>query len=61
MIDAINFILGISGAAAVILGAYGAHKQFPDSHEKNRDLKGIFDTANRYHFYHTVITRKITS
>ncbi|XP_034951041.1 transmembrane protein 256 homolog [Chelonus insularis] len=42
-------LAGISGASAVILGAYGAHKEF-----KDEQLKQVFDTANRYHFYHSL-------
>lgn len=46
-------LAGISGMSAVILGAYGAHVAFKSSDE-TRDPKAIFDTANRYHFYHSV-------
>ncbi|KAH0564354.1 transmembrane protein 256 homolog [Cotesia glomerata] len=42
-------LAGINGAAAVILGAYGAHRKFPDD-----NLKQVFETANRYHFYHAL-------
>ncbi|OQV14450.1 putative Transmembrane protein 256-like protein [Hypsibius exemplaris] len=43
-------LAGLSGAAAVILGAYGAHafrKASPESRE-------IFETGNRYHLVHSV-------
>ncbi|XP_069950083.1 UPF0382 inner membrane protein YgdD isoform X4 [Cherax quadricarinatus] len=45
-------IAGISGAAAVALGAYGAHvfyrREYPE------ELKQVYETANRYHFLHTL-------
>ncbi|KAI4490350.1 hypothetical protein M0802_010727 [Mischocyttarus mexicanus] len=44
-------LAGLSGAAAVILGAYGAHNINPD---KLPEEAKIFDTANKYHFYHTL-------
>lgn len=46
-------LAGISGAAAVVLGAMGAHRTFPDTDAKE-DLKKIFETANRFHFLHTL-------
>ncbi|CAK9822328.1 Transmembrane protein 256 homolog [Anthophora retusa] len=45
-------IAALSGAAAVILGAYGSHKQYPE--DKKQDLKQVFETASRYHFVHTL-------
>jgi hypothetical protein len=36
---------GISGVSAVILGAFGAHRKFPDPDEKGRDPKQIFETG----------------
>lgn len=42
-------LAGLSGATAVIIGAYGSHKEF-----KYPELKLIFDTANRYHIYHSL-------
>lgn len=45
-------LAGLSGAAAVILGAYGAHKQLP--HLPDVDLKKVFETANRFHFFHSL-------
>lgn len=46
-------LAGISGAAAVVLGAMGAHRTFPETDAKE-DLKKIFETANRFHFLHTL-------
>ncbi|GBP41508.1 Transmembrane protein 256 homolog [Eumeta japonica] len=46
-------LAGLSGAAAVILGAMGAHRTFPET-DKKEDLKKIFETANRFHFLHTL-------
>ena len=66
-------LAGLSGAAAVALGAYGAHgntldrssfNSLPNSYfpfillafagsEKSPEMKAVFDTANRYHFYET--------
>jgi len=45
-------IAAISGAAAVILGAYGSHKAYPD--EKGQEQRRVFDVASRYHFIHTL-------
>lgn len=41
---------GLSGAAAVALGAYGAHSFGPEKAE----YKKVYDTANFYHFIHTM-------
>lgn len=46
-------LAGISGASAVVLGAMGAHRTFPETDTKE-DLRKIFDTANRFHFLHTL-------
>ncbi|VVC88005.1 transmembrane protein 256 homolog [Leptidea sinapis] len=46
-------LAGLSGAAAVVLGAMGAHRKFPETDTKE-DLKKIFETANRFHFLHTL-------
>jgi len=43
-------LAGISGAAAVALGAYGAHSFSADKPE----MKRVYDTANFYHFVHTL-------
>ncbi|XP_014215191.1 transmembrane protein 256 homolog isoform X2 [Copidosoma floridanum] len=45
-------IAAISGAAAVILGAYGSHKAYPD--DKGQEQRRVFDVASRYHFVHTL-------
>ncbi|KAJ8680592.1 hypothetical protein QAD02_016379 [Eretmocerus hayati] len=45
-------LAALSGAAAVILGAYGSHKNYPD--EKGQEQRRVFDTASRYHFIHTL-------
>lgn len=42
-------LAGVSGALAVALGAWGAHGL-----EGDAVLKGQFDTANRYHMWHTL-------
>ncbi|XP_018561317.1 transmembrane protein 256 homolog [Anoplophora glabripennis] len=45
-------IAGIMGASAVILGAYGAHRSYPK--DRVQELKPIFETANRFHFFHSL-------
>uniref|UniRef100_A0A1B6D1E7 DUF423 domain-containing protein n=1 Tax=Clastoptera arizonana TaxID=38151 RepID=A0A1B6D1E7_9HEMI len=45
-------LAGIMGAAAVALGAYGAHGHLP--HDDKIDLKDVFDRANKYHFIHSL-------
>lgn len=45
-------LAALSGAAAVSLGAYGAHKNYPN--EVGLERKQVFETANRYHFFHTL-------
>lgn len=45
----------IAGAAAVVLGAYGAHKgQWPEPNDSKRDPRQIFEVANKYHFYNSL-------
>lgn len=46
-------LASINGSSAVILGAFGSHRNFSSAKDSGRDLKAIFETANRYHFYHT--------
>jgi len=46
-------LAGLSGATAVMLGAYGAHSLLNDE-TKDDNLKKTFETANRYHFFHTI-------
>ncbi|KAF2894437.1 hypothetical protein ILUMI_11744 [Ignelater luminosus] len=45
-------LAGICGASAVILGAYGSHKTYPK--DRAKELKSIYETANRFHFLHTL-------
>ncbi|XP_076638609.1 transmembrane protein 256 [Colletes latitarsis] len=42
---------GISGASAVIIGAYFAHSKNPKGSIEKRE---IIETANRYHFFHSL-------
>ncbi|KAA0202184.1 hypothetical protein HAZT_HAZT007181 [Hyalella azteca] len=43
---------GISGACAVAMGAYGAHVFYQRGTAE--ELKQVYETANRYHFLHTL-------
>ncbi|XP_012275423.1 transmembrane protein 256 homolog isoform X1 [Orussus abietinus] len=45
-------LAAISGTAAIILGATGTHRKYPD--EKGQDQKEVFKTASFYHFVHTL-------
>lgn len=47
-------LAGLSGATAVIMGAYGKHilSQIPDIKDQT-EAKAIFDTANKFHFLHS--------
>ncbi|XP_076233964.1 transmembrane protein 256-like [Calliopsis andreniformis] len=45
-------LAALSGTIAVGLGAYGSHRQYPKTEGKN--LKEVFETASRYHFFHTL-------
>lgn len=45
-------LAGLFGATAVVLGAYGAHSF--NKNVKSEELKIAFETANRYHFLHTI-------
>lgn len=45
-------VAGVLGASAVALGAYGAHKKYPK--DKIDELKPIYQTANRMHFFHAL-------
>jgi len=49
-----NFVrlAGLSGASAVALGAYGAHVFYRRDYPE--ELKQVYETANRYHFLHTL-------
>ncbi|XP_020285629.1 transmembrane protein 256 homolog [Pseudomyrmex gracilis] len=46
-------LAAISGAAAVILGAVGSHRHYPKD-ETGVEKRRIFETANRFHFIHTL-------
>lgn len=48
----IMMLVFISGALAVLLGAFGAHALSPYLDEAGNQT---FNTANRYHFYHTIL------
>ncbi|XP_077987773.1 transmembrane protein 256 homolog [Glandiceps talaboti] len=43
----------LSGASAVCLGAYGAHTFKTNVQDPHRQM--IFDTANKYHFLHSLV------
>ncbi|XP_042201492.1 transmembrane protein 256 [Callorhinchus milii] len=45
-------LAGVSGALAVAAGAYGAHG-FRRS-DRDEYLKELFETANKYHFLHSL-------
>ena len=47
-------LAGLSGATAVIMGAYGKHNltKIHDIHEQI-EAKAVFETANRFHFLHS--------
>uniref|UniRef100_A0A023EIZ1 Uncharacterized protein n=1 Tax=Aedes albopictus TaxID=7160 RepID=A0A023EIZ1_AEDAL len=47
-------LAALSGATAVMLGAYGAHHRFNVVDEKERDPKDIFKMTNQYHFLHSL-------
>ncbi|XP_065203773.1 transmembrane protein 256-like isoform X2 [Planococcus citri] len=44
-------LAGLFGASAVIIGAYGAHTLM--TQEGKEHEKKVFETASKYHFYHT--------
>ncbi|XP_067880023.1 transmembrane protein 256 [Heterodontus francisci] len=50
--SAFGRVAGLSGALAVGLGAYGAHG-FRRS-DRDEYLKELFETANKYHFLHSL-------
>lgn len=47
-------LAAIFGTSAVILGAYGAHTLMSKKGSEYDEAKKVFDTANRYHFYHSI-------
>lgn len=52
-------LAGISGATAVALGAYGAHKkEWPLIMDPSRDPRAVFEVANKYHFYNRCVTQE---
>lgn len=46
-------VAGFMGASAVAIGAYGAHVVYPRK-EIPDNRKAIFETANKYHFLHSL-------
>lgn len=46
-------IAGLMGASAVAIGAYGAHVVYPRK-EIADNRKAVFETANKYHFLHSL-------
>lgn len=44
-------LAGLGGASAVILGAVGSHSS---NIQQKPELRTIFDTANRFHFFHSI-------
>ncbi|CAG0896218.1 unnamed protein product [Darwinula stevensoni] len=49
----IMVLAGLSGATAVMLGAYGAHV-FLQKRGTTDEKRIVFETANRYHFLHSI-------
>ncbi|KAL1450110.1 hypothetical protein WDU94_002562 [Cyamophila willieti] len=47
-------LAGLLGASAVVLGAYGAHTLLANPDPNLDEAKKVFETANRYHFYHSI-------
>ncbi|XP_012235134.1 transmembrane protein 256 homolog [Linepithema humile] len=46
-------LAALSGASAVILGAIGSHRHYSQD-DVGVEQRRIFETANRYHFIHTL-------
>lgn len=48
-----NFVrlAGLSGASAVVLGAIGSHHL---NIQDKPELRNVFETANRFHFFHSI-------
>ncbi|XP_055375267.1 transmembrane protein 256 homolog [Condylostylus longicornis] len=44
-------LAGLSGATAVILGAYGSHRHY---NEDKGESKAVFEVGNRFHFFHSI-------
>ncbi|XP_046853145.1 transmembrane protein 256 homolog [Xenia sp. Carnegie-2017] len=51
-------LAGISGALAVALGAYGSHSKILNL-PGNEIYKKAFESANKYHFIHTLVLLSI--
>lgn len=51
MIRPVLIAAGVSGALAVMLGAFGAHAL---ESALDADARAVYDTAVRYHFLHTL-------
>ncbi|XP_034020057.1 transmembrane protein 256 [Thalassophryne amazonica] len=49
---AVRRLAALSGASAVVAGAYGAHG-FKNTNPDDYQLM-LFETANKYHFYHSL-------
>lgn len=45
-------LAALSGASAVVLGAIGSHRKYPE--DKGLEQKQVFETASRYHFFHAL-------
>ncbi|GAB0099204.1 transmembrane protein 256 [Sergentomyia squamirostris] len=54
-------LAGLSGASAIVLGAYGAHRDWDDvmDPKKGEEARRNFETANRYHLFHTLALMSI--
>ncbi|XP_014477273.1 PREDICTED: transmembrane protein 256 homolog isoform X2 [Dinoponera quadriceps] len=46
-------LAALSGTMAVVLGAIGSHRYYSKD-EEGQEQRRIFETANRYHFIHTL-------
>lgn len=44
-------LAGLSGASAVVLGAIGSHHL---NIQDKPELRNVFETANRFHFFHSI-------
>lgn len=53
-VSGLTRLAGLSGAAAISLGAYGAHVLAPKGKEVNEEQVKAFEVANRYHMVHSV-------
>jgi len=53
-------IAGISGAAAIALGAYGAHVLSVAKEGVTEEQRKAFEVANRYHLIHSVALLGVT-